>query len=79
MLDTPQKLQGIAISHFQLAFRDVSFSELEIDGRYEIREDSIFFPSGQTASTGGVSPAKKLPLHFWVLMPGQRPRCMGWE
>lgn len=48
MLDTPQELQGIAISHFQLAFRDVSFSELEIDGRYEIREDSIFFPSGQT-------------------------------
>ncbi len=49
MVDTPQELQGIAFSHLKLAFRDVSFSELEIDGKYEIREGSIFFPSGQTA------------------------------
>lgn len=40
--------EGISFSHLQLAFRDVSFSELSIEGQYTVKEDSIYFPAGQS-------------------------------
>jgi len=48
--DAPAGLNGIAFSHLQLAYRDVGYSELIIEGEFEIRPDSIFFPAGQVAS-----------------------------
>lgn len=45
-----QEFEGISFSHLKLAYRDVSYSELNIDGQYDIRDDAIFFPSGQMAS-----------------------------
>ena len=50
LLDTPTEIDGISFSHLKLAYRDVSYSELEINGLYEIRSDSIYFPAGQVAS-----------------------------
>jgi len=44
------EIEGVSFSHLQLAFRDVSYSEMTLSGNYEIRDDSIFFPSGQIAS-----------------------------
>ena len=49
MEDMPAEIDGLYFSHLQLAYRDVSFSELDINGVYEINEDSIYFPSAQTA------------------------------
>jgi hypothetical protein len=48
--DSSSEVDGISFSHLQLTFRDVGYSELALSGQYEIRGDSIFFPSGQVAS-----------------------------
>jgi hypothetical protein len=48
--DMPSEMKGVSFSHLQLAFRDVSYSELSFTGAYQIRKDDIFFPAGQVAS-----------------------------
>ena len=45
----PSESEGIFFSHLQLAFRDVSYSELDLQGDYQINENAIFFPAGQSA------------------------------
>jgi len=47
--DLPADMDGLSFSHLQLAFRDVSFSELDLQGKYQVNEDDIFFPAGQSA------------------------------
>lgn len=48
--DIPAEMEGVSFSQLKLAYRDVGYSELNINGQYEIRQDSIYFPSGQNAS-----------------------------
>ena len=48
--DLPAESEGVYFSHLQLAYRDVSFSELQLQGDYRINADSIFFPAGQSVS-----------------------------
>jgi hypothetical protein len=47
--DLPAEIDGVSFSHLKLAYRDVSFSELDLQGEYQINEDAIFFPAGQSA------------------------------
>ena len=47
--DLPADMDGLSFSHLQLAFRDVSYSELDLQGKYQVNEDDIFFPAGQSA------------------------------
>ena len=46
----PEDIEGVSFSHLDLAYWDVSYSELQIEGQYEQRSDALFFPSGQSAS-----------------------------
>lgn len=45
-----QEVEGIALSHINLPFRNISFGELSIEGKYEIRENEVFFQANQLAS-----------------------------
>ena len=47
--DIPLESDGIYFSHLQLAFRDVSYAELDLQGDYQVNENTIFFPAGQSA------------------------------
>jgi hypothetical protein len=39
---------GVSLAYIRNDFRDISFSELDIIGKYEIRADHIYFPPGQS-------------------------------
>lgn len=39
---------GVSLSYMHTDFRNISFSELDIEGNYEIRKDQIYFFPGQT-------------------------------
>ncbi|MDK2981118.1 MAG: hypothetical protein PWQ55_1465 [Chloroflexota bacterium] len=47
--ELPAGVDGVSFSHLQLAYRNVSYSELDLQGDYQVNPDSIFFPAGQTA------------------------------
>jgi hypothetical protein len=67
----PKSEDGISFSQLQLAYRNVSFGELDIEGKHEIREDSVYFPAGQIASISwqGIT-GEKANLTF---LPTSRP------
>lgn len=46
----PSDIEGVSLNQFKLAYRDVSFNELQFEGQYEPRADSVFFPAGQVAA-----------------------------
>jgi len=48
--DLPAGSEGISFSHLDLAFRSVSYSEMDISGEFEMHADAIHFPSGQLAA-----------------------------
>ena len=50
MREASSDMDRVSFSHMKLAYRDVSYSEFDIEGLYEINENSIAFPSGQVVS-----------------------------
>ena len=75
----PSESEGIYFSHLQLALRDVSYSELDLQGEYQINEDTIFFPAGQSAGFTWRGITGEEVAIFFQSTPDALPVQISWD
>ena len=77
--DMPSDSEGIYFSHLQLAYRDVSFNELDISGEYQVNEDSIYFSPAQTASLSWQGITGEAAAIYFQSTSGSHPIEIVWD